>query len=210
VKPGRYLVDDKGWIKYRTDFPIAREAKYLDVIDDEPKREAPRGFDAPQPELFRSIIEGILAGTLQWNLFIVGVLIAIALEFAGVRALPFAVGMYIPLSSTTPIFVGGLIRWVTDKLRGVSASEAETETSPGVLLASGFIAGGTLIGLVLAFFVFLPDAFNASLNLGLQFISEEYVKEEISSPKIVAVIMFAVLVAILGYIGLKKAPKAPL
>ena len=88
--------------QYKTDIPIARESKNMDNQAD-----APRGFDAPQPELFRSIIEGILSGTLEWSLFIVGVLIAVALELAGIRALPFAVGMYIPLSSTTPIFIGG-------------------------------------------------------------------------------------------------------
>ena len=57
-----------------------------------------------------------------------------------------------------PIFVGGMVRWLADQMRGVSASEAETETSPGVLLSSGYIAGGTLCGLVIAFFTFLPTA----------------------------------------------------
>jgi hypothetical protein len=162
VKPGRYLVDDQGWIKYKTDIPIAQEANKTDYDTD-----APRAFAAPQPELFRSIIEGILGGTLEWAVFMVGVLIAISLELAGVRALPFAVGMYIPLSSTTPIFIGGLLRWVTDRWRGVSASEAETETSPGVLLSSGYIAGGTLVGLLLAFFAFLPDSFNRAINISI-------------------------------------------
>src|SRR5207253_4919997 len=60
-------------------------------------------------------------------------------------------GMYLGLDNATPIFIGGLLRWVTDRLRGGSASEAETETSPGVLLSSGYIAGGTLCGLLIAF-----------------------------------------------------------
>ena len=150
LKPGRYLVDEKGKPHYRTDIPIAQESKKMD--DGTPVK----GFSAPQPQLFASIIEGILGGTLEWGLFGIGALIAIAMELAGVRALPFAVGMYLPISASIPIFIGGLIRWGADKMRGVSASDAETETSPGVLLSSGYIAGGTVCGLIIAFFTFLP------------------------------------------------------
>src|SRR5262249_57206980 len=73
------------------------------------------------------------------------------LERLGFSALAVAVGMSLGLDTATPIFVGGLLRWGTDRLRGGSASEAETETSPGVLLSSGYIAGGTLCGLLIAF-----------------------------------------------------------
>jgi putative OPT family oligopeptide transporter len=202
VKPGRYLVDAQGWIKYKTDIPIAQEKKVMDNGNP-----APEPFSAPQPELFKSIIEGILGGTLEWAVFMVGVLIAISLELAGVRALPFAVGMYISLSTTTPIFIGGLIRWLTDRWRGVSGSEAETETTPGVLLSSGYIAGGTLVGLILAFFVFLGDSFNEALNLGA-LISPEYGEGTAEAAKIVAVAMFIVLAVILGYIGTQKSPES--
>ena len=108
---------------------------------------APTTFSAPQPQLFALIIEGVLGRKLEWGLVVTGVLVAVAVELMGVSALPFAVGMYLPLSSSTPIFVGGMLRWLADRRRGKSASEAETETSPGVLLSSGYIAGGTLIGL---------------------------------------------------------------
>ncbi len=165
--------------------------------------EAPKGFSAPQPQLFSSIIQGILGGTLEWGLVVIGVLIAISLEFAGVSSLPFAVGMYIPLSSTTPIFVGGMLRWLTDRLRGRSASDTETETSPGVLLASGYIAGGTLCGLIIAFFAFLPDAFNKTIDIGAQF-GKEYADSD--PAKLVALATFALLVAVLLYVGSRKAP----
>src|SRR5262249_56457062 len=95
---------------------------------------------APQPQLFALIIEGILGGKLEWTFVIIGALIAIAMELLRVSSLPVAVGMYLGLSTATPIFFGGLLRWLTDRLRGVGASEAETETSPGVLLSSGYIA----------------------------------------------------------------------
>jgi putative OPT family oligopeptide transporter len=203
VKPGRYLVDAQGVIKYKTDIPIAQENKKMDNGND-----APEPFSAPQPELFKSIIEGILGGTLEWAVFMVGVLIAISLELAGVRALPFAVGMYISLSTTTPIFIGGMIRWITDRIRGVSGSEAETETTPGVLLSSGYIAGGTLVGLILAFFVFLGDRFNEVLGIGATLFGKEYAEGETDPSKIVAVIMFVFLAVFLGYIGTKKSPEA--
>jgi putative OPT family oligopeptide transporter len=98
VRPGRYLVDEQGNVKYRTDIAIAQESQKMDNGED-----APRGFTAPQPHLFSSIIQGILGGTLEWTLFGVGALIAIAMELARVSALPFAVGMYIPLGATTPL-----------------------------------------------------------------------------------------------------------
>jgi uncharacterized oligopeptide transporter (OPT) family protein len=164
---GRYLVDDAGKPMYRTDVPISRERKLMDNDAD-----APKEFTAPQPRLFANIIEGILGGTLQWSLVITGALIAIALELCGVSALPVAVGMYLSLSSSTPIFIGGMVRFVAEKFRGKPKSETEAETSPGVLLASGFIAGGTLCGLIVAFFAFLPDSFNKTINLGYHLFAE--------------------------------------
>jgi uncharacterized oligopeptide transporter (OPT) family protein len=161
VDPGRYLVNENGNPVYRADVPISREVKVMDNGTD-----APREFTAPQPRLFANIIEGILGGTLQWSLIITGVMIAVVLELCGVSALPVAVGMYLSLGSTTPIFVGGMMRLVADRLRGTPKTEAETETSPGVLLASGYIAGGTLCGLIIAFFAFLPESFNQALNFG--------------------------------------------
>jgi hypothetical protein len=114
--------------------------------------------------------------------------------------------MYIPLSSTTPIFIGGLLRWATDWVRGKSASESETETSPGVLLASGFIAGGTLCGLIIAFFAFLGDAFNNALNLG-QHISKEFGEGATSGAKLIALAAFVVLALVLWFVGVQKSPE---
>jgi uncharacterized oligopeptide transporter (OPT) family protein len=210
VRPGRYLVDADGRAVYRTDLAIQRELTEMD--NGSP---APKGFSAPQPQLFASIIEGILGGRLEWGLVVIGVLIAIALELAGVSALPFAVGMYIPLSSTTPIFVGGLLRWATDRMRGKSASESETETSPGVLLSSGYIAGGTLCGLIIAFFAFLPDAFNEALDLA-RFLPAAYTERGSYYPHIVSLATFLVLVVVLFFVGSRRgsadggsAPEVP-
>jgi putative OPT family oligopeptide transporter len=202
VKPGRYLVDDGGRLKYKTDIPIAQESDRMDNGE-----EAPKAFAAPQPQLFALITEGILSRKLEWSLVIVGALIALTMELARVSSLPFAVGMYLPLSTTTAIFAGGIVRWLADKVRGVSASEADTETSPGVLLGSGYIAGGTLVGLVIAFFVFLPKSFNDMLDVS-RLLGSEYMAKDAYGPKIVALIAFVVLAAILFAVGRTKSPVA--
>jgi putative OPT family oligopeptide transporter len=202
VPAGWYLVDDADHLTYKIDVPIKREAKVMDNGDD-----APDKFKAPQPQLFQIIIEGILGGKLQWALITAGALIAIAMELMGIGALPVAVGMYLGLGTAMPIFIGGLVRWLTDRLRGVSASEAETETSPGVLLSSGYIAGGTLCGLLIGFLAMPYDsAITKALNLG-KFLSEEYGKGEFAAAKLISVALFAGLAVTLLYIGLRKAPE---
>ena len=118
-------------------------------------------FRAPKAVLVSYIIKGILGGDLPWALVLLGVMIAVVLELSGVPSLAFAVGVYLPLSSSSPIFVGGAIRWLVDarqrrhlRLRQVSLSEeelvAESDKSPGVLLASGYIAGGAIAGIIVA------------------------------------------------------------
>jgi uncharacterized oligopeptide transporter (OPT) family protein len=105
------------------------------------------------------IIKGILNGQLPWGLVLLGVMIAVVLEMSGIPSLAFAVGVYLPLSSSTPIFVGGMVRRLVDaSLRarhaaGATEEElvAEGDKSPGVLLASGYIAGGAIAGIIIAF-----------------------------------------------------------
>lgn len=201
LKPGRYLVDSSGKPVYRTDVPISREEAKMDNGKD-----APKEFTAPQPRLFANIIQGILGGTLEWSLIIIGVLIAVTLELCGVSALPVAVGMYLSLGSTTPIFIGGMLRLAADRLRGKPKSDAESETSPGVLLASGYIAGGTLCGLIVAFFVFLGDSFNESINLGLHLFGDgkEWDPDKHAGAEIASLVMYGLLGAILLWVGSRK------
>ena len=200
IPQGWYLVDDSGRLAYRIDVPIKRDAE---VMDDGAK--APDRFKAPQPQLFALIIEGILGGKLEWAFVVTGALIAVAMELLGIGALPVAVGMYLGLSTATPIFVGGLLRWLTDRARGVSASEAETETSPGVLLSSGYIAGGTLCGLLLGFGVMLARPFMDRMSL------EEFRWDDDAwQAKVAAVIAFLILGAILFRVGAKSSPELPL
>ena len=142
VASGRYLVGEDGRIAYS-----AVEVKK---------------FDAPKAQMFALIIDGILTRRLPWGLVLVGVSLALMMELLGVSSLPFAVGCYLPISTSTPIFLGGLIRALVDRVRvqsaiGAAARGAEdnnsanaappSEFSSGVLLSSGLIAGGAIGGL---------------------------------------------------------------
>src|SRR5205814_4127256 len=120
---------------------------------------AVRKFDAPKATLMSYIIKGILDRKLPWGLVLFGVMISIVLEMSGIPSLAFAVGVYLPLSSSSPIFIGGMVRWLVDrytrkKHKGKNLTEeeltAEGDKSSGVLLASGYIAGGALAGIVIA------------------------------------------------------------
>jgi putative OPT family oligopeptide transporter len=150
IPPGRYFVSDAGAIVYRVDPKVNGTM----TVDDEGNKE-PDKFDAPKTRLMQLIIDGVLDARLPWDLVLIGVLIALTLELVGVPSLPFAVGVYLPLSSSTPIFVGGMIRWLADKLG--RRSEAEGDKSPGVLLGSGYIAGASIALMIVAFFNFDSD-----------------------------------------------------
>ncbi|QDV32554.1 OPT family oligopeptide transporter [Tautonia plasticadhaerens] len=112
-------------------------------------------YNAPKATLMATIIDGIMGNTLPWGLVLIGVFIAVVLQLAGVPALPFAVGVYLPLAASAPIFVGGMARGLVDRLRG--ASPEESDSSPAVLMSSGYIAGGTITAiLVTILLTFVP------------------------------------------------------
>jgi OPT family oligopeptide transporter len=110
-------------------------------------------YPAPQATLMATLIKGLLAFNLDWQFVIVGVALAATVELCGVGALSFAVGAYLPLSTTSPIFVGGLIRAFAVRAarrRGESAAQAESELGPGNLFATGLVAGGAVAGVAVA------------------------------------------------------------
>jgi putative OPT family oligopeptide transporter len=140
-------------------------------VDTRPDGSKVRKFDAPKATLMSYIIRGILDQQLPWGLVLFGVMIAVVLELSGVPSLAFAVGVYLPLSSSTPILVGGLVRWLVDRKRAQGAPErseaelaAEGDKSPGVLMASGFIAGGAIAGIVIAFVAGVFDELDAAIG----------------------------------------------
>lgn len=151
-RAGRYLVDNQGVPQYIVDPAINGQNKVL------PNGQTVEKFDAPKATLMSYIIKGILNRQLPWNLVLIGIMIAIVLEMSGIPSLAFAVGVYLPLSASTPIFVGGMVRWLVDRnlrRKHLHLTEeqliAETDKSPGVLMASGYIAGAALAGIIIAF-----------------------------------------------------------
>ena len=149
----RYLVNKQGVPVYLVDPGINGTHKVR------PDGSTVTKFDAPKATLMSYIIKGILSRKLPWALVLLGAMIAIVLEMSGIPSLAFAVGVYLPLASSSPIFIGGMIRLLVDrylrvKFRHGNLSEmeltAEGDKSPGVLLASGYIAGGAITGIVIA------------------------------------------------------------
>jgi len=185
---GKYLVDGAGSVKYLVDPGInGVESKRLDgstVLK----------YNAPKARLMSLIIDGILTNKLPWGLVLLGVGIALVLELCQVPSLPFAVGVYLPLSSSTPIFVGGMMRWLAD--RWTKKSESESDMSPGVLFSSGYIAGGAIAGIVVALLTLSPSL-SKSLDLSERF-------SALASSDWTSAIAFGLLTAVLLAVGGEK------
>lgn len=123
-------------------------------------------FPAPQATLLAVLIKGIQSGDLDWNFVLVGAALALVVELCGIRALSFAIGVYLPISTTLPIFAGGLIRGMTDRVkkkRGVVTAAGEEDLEKGNLFATGLVAGGALMGVIFAFLQ-IPDKVVAVLQ----------------------------------------------
>lgn len=159
---GRYLVNMQGRPAYLVDPGINGLIKEVQTGVDangEPVTQSVEKYRAPKATLMSYIIQGILSQQLPWALVLLGVMISITLELCGISSLAFAVGLYLPISASSPIFFGGMVRWGVDKYlkrkfkdKEMTEEEfiAETDKSPGVLLASGYIAGGALAGILIA------------------------------------------------------------
>jgi putative OPT family oligopeptide transporter len=199
----KYLVDDAGKPVYYVDPGINGTIRKLPNGTDVPK------FDAPKATLMSYIIKGILGGKLPWGLVLLGAAIAIVLELSAIPALAFAVGVYLPLSSTSPILIGGLIRWAVDrwirgtKFGGRSLTEeqlvAEGDKSPGVLMASGYIAGGAIAGIIIAFMAGVP--FMAGFNKRIEDLSAH---NPFYTSDLLALIPFVILILVLYMTGREK------
>jgi putative OPT family oligopeptide transporter len=108
-----------------------------------------RNAAAPQARLMATVINGILTRKLPWGLILLGVFLVVGIEILGIRSLSFAVGFYIPVSTTLAIFCGGVVRWLVEQAARRAGEKAEeSEVSPGSLYASGLIAAGGIVGLL--------------------------------------------------------------
>ncbi len=164
---GKYLVNDRGEAVWFVDPGING------AYNKRPDGSEVRKFDAPKATLMSYIIKGILDQKLPWALVLLGVMIAVTLQMSFVPALAFAVGVYLPLSASSPIFLGGLVRLLVDRRTRRQAAyaamteeefTAESDKSPGVLLASGYIAGGAIAGILIAFLAGVLGDFDAAVT----------------------------------------------
>ncbi|HVQ56150.1 MAG TPA: oligopeptide transporter, OPT family [Pyrinomonadaceae bacterium] len=156
---GKYLIDSQGKPVYFVDPGING------VIKEDSAGNHLERYDAPKATLMSYIIKGILSQKLPWGLVLIGMMIAIMLEIIGIPSLAFAVGLYLPIATSAPIFIGGVVRRLVDiylkkKLADKNMTEdeivAETDKSHGVLMASGYIAGGAIAGILIAVFAVVP------------------------------------------------------
>jgi uncharacterized oligopeptide transporter (OPT) family protein len=199
VPAGKYLVD-----------PASHEIRY--VVDPgiggrihEYRGHELKRLDSPKATLMALITDGILTHRLPWALVLIGVFLTIAIELMGVQSLPVAVGVYLPLTTSAGMFAGGIVRWLVErKVRSANRSLAEIESGPGVLFASGLIAGGAICGIAVAAIAgwgsrsgksadWLADAVGLYQKIGW-----------FSGSAIVALIMFAILGTLLYRTGLRR------
>ncbi|MFZ1298619.1 MAG: oligopeptide transporter, OPT family, partial [Saprospiraceae bacterium] len=121
-------------------------------------------YNAPQATLMATLIKGILSFNLDWQFVIAGVFLAIVMELCGIKALSFAVGAYLPLATTLPIFIGGAVKGVVDWYNKKKNQESEDdELGKGSLFATGLVAGGALAGVIVAL-LNVNEGFAAKIN----------------------------------------------
>ena len=202
---GRYLVNDQGRPVYLVDPGINGQHKTR------PDGTHVLKFDAPKATLMSYIIKGILNRQLPWTLVILGAAIAGVLELCGIPSLAFAVGVYLPVSSSVPVFVGGAVRWLVDRrsrraMHGTETlSEAElsalSDRSPGVLMASGYIAGGAIAGVAIAFMAGLMGSFTQRVNEVMTAVNPFFSGPHANA---LSLIPFAVIIGLLYRAGARR------
>ncbi len=199
VTPGKYYVDEYRRPAWLVDPAITGRLKTRDD-----GQEVKMKFDAPKTQVMGIIINGVLERTLNWGLVLVGVMLAVGIELCGTSSLAFAVGVYIPMQYTSPIFMGGIVAWLVGMWSGRggdsgdAAAIAEAETSPATLLASGYIAGGTLAAVAITFLEFsqtLKEKLDFHKQVAGTFIDSNWF----------ALAIFALLIAVLVFVGLRSA-----
>lgn len=202
---GKYLVDDAGKVAYLVDPGI--NGSYTKRPDGTEVKK----FDAPKAVLMSYIIKGILDQQLPWTLVLFGVMIAIVLELAGIPSLAFAVGVYLPLSSSAPLFIGGMIRWAVDKrnnklpqYKNLNEEEMQAagDRSNGVLLSSGYIAGGALAGIVIAFSAGVLSDFDRNMEAWAHASNPFFAG---ANADLLTMIPYGLIAAILYFVAREKA-----
>ncbi len=135
-----------------------------------------RELPAPQAMLMKTVVDGVLQANLPWNLVLIGASFAIVAELLSVPSLPFAVGIYLPLSTMTPVFIGGVIKYFVEAKRNKKTEDvAEKQTDTGVLLSSGLIAGEGIMGVLIAGYAVWTTTRPEGVSFGLTGVTGDWV-----------------------------------
>ena len=204
---GKYLVAEDGKLAYLVD-PGINGTHHVRPDGTEVKK-----YDAPKAVLMSYIIKGILDQELPWTLVLFGVMIAVVLEMAGVHALAFSVGVYLPLLATLPIAVGGAVRWLADRRNNklpqyekLNAEERQAagDRSSGTLLASGYIAGGALAGIIIAITAGVLTDFDSTMAKWAEASNPFYAGP---ASHLLSLIPYGLIIALLYWVAREKAKK---
>ncbi len=160
-------------------------------------------FPAPQGTLMATLIKGMLSFNLDWNFVLVGIFLSITMELCGVNSLNFAVGAYLPISTTLPIFVGGVVKKFVD-LRAQRNDETveDAEVGSGSLFATGLVAGGALAGVIVALLSIPPQIYEQLQRISVEESLTQYLTSD--GYQILGVIFFTVMAGTLYHIATKK------
>jgi putative OPT family oligopeptide transporter len=199
VPAGKYLVD-----------PASHEIRYVvdpgigGRIREYGGRELKR-LDSPKATLMALITDGILTHRLPWALVLIGVFLTIAIELMGVSSLPVAVGVYLPITTSAGMFAGGIVRWLVERrVQAENRSMAEIESGPGVLFASGLIAGGAICGIAVAAIAGWGSARGMAADWLAEAVGLYHTLGAVATSSVVGLVLFAVLATLLYRTGLRK------
>ena len=204
---GKYLVRADGSLAYLVDPGINGQ------YHTRPDGTEVKKFDAPKAVLMSYIIKGILDHQLPWTLVLFGVMVAVVLEMSGVASLAFTVGVYLPLVSTLPIAIGGIIRWMVDRRNNTlpqyqgmneEALQAAGDRSSGTLLASGYIAGGALAGIIIAITAGVMTDFDDAMNKWAEAANPFFAG---ASADLLSILPYAAICVLLYVVGRERARK---
>jgi uncharacterized oligopeptide transporter (OPT) family protein len=163
-------------------------------------------YPAPQGTLMATLIRGLLSSSLDWQFVLVGACLAVTVELCGVNALSFAVGAYLPLSTTAPIFAGGVVRWWVTRRRTAApgAAPEDEDLGPGNLFATGLVAGGALAGVLVAILSVSDTVAAALARISLEPALHALVGG--AGYELLGVATFAALAILLARVGLSQTP----
>jgi putative OPT family oligopeptide transporter len=205
---GKYLVANDGKVAYLVDPGINGQ------FNKRPDGTEVKKYDAPKAVLMSYIIKGILDQQLPWTLVLFGVMISVVLEMAGIQSLAFSVGVYLPLVSTLPIAIGGMVRWAVDRRNNKLPQyatlndeelQAAGDRSSGTLLASGYIAGGALAGIVIAITAGVLTDFDTKMTKWAEAANPFFAG---ASADLLSILPYAAIVVLLYVVGREKAKRS--